>query len=232
MPYQIGDDTFASKEEILNRCRRTIAATPDGADVVEHELPFLFELLSSHDEWHDKSQGGVRSLTARTTTHGTRCFMLVKHDGSEVDISFPHAVRLLPTRRTGNLVPQRLRDFRGAARATIQPFVRQFRDCELALRPYCVISGEPLSRQNCAVDHSPPATFDQLLFDFCVAGRIDPLIVSVGSRDGTEAFFQDEPLAQDWYRYHEDRAALRLVSRLANLRLPRASVDWNELWEL
>jgi hypothetical protein len=39
--------------------------------------------------------------------------------------------------------------------------------------------GVALSRENCAVGHEHPWTFDRLLFDFCLAFGINPLTVEM-----------------------------------------------------
>lgn len=212
------------------RCRAIIAATSDGQAVAEEHEGFLLELFQYHDEWPQKAEGGLCGISTKTTEQGTRCFVLRKQNGDEIDISFPHAVRLIPSSRTTSLLPQGLRDVRSAARNAVRAQIFAFRDQQLASRLNCPITGEPLFRGNAAVDHTPPTTFDQLLFDFCLQRRINPLCVSVGSEGGTVAVFKDLSLRSEWQAYHQERAKLRLVSKLGNLQLPKATIDWSPLW--
>ena len=128
MPYVLVDEEFRTKQHVTDRCREIIAATPDGADVVSEHLPFLFALFQHHDEWPDKSAGGVVRITTQTTDHGTRCFALVRTDNSTIDISFPHSIKHIPTTRKRDLLPQGLLDYRNAARTAITDQVRDFRD--------------------------------------------------------------------------------------------------------
>jgi hypothetical protein len=226
LPYSIAEQIYSTKEALLEHCRAILRATADGASVSEEHLPFLFELFRYHDEWSSKSAGGVRAITAMQTPHGTRCFALVKHDGTSIDISFPHAVRHVPTLRSSQLQPQALRDFRDAARRAIQQQIWSFRDSALRGTPVCPIGGEVVTMSNYAVDHEPPRTFDQLLFEFCRAHSVNPLTVVVASHAGTVPVFEDEALARSWQSYHQTNARLRLVSRLSNLTLPKVSVSW------
>jgi hypothetical protein len=230
MTYLIATESFPTKREISDRCRAILAVTPDGVHVGEEAAPFLFALFQFHDEWDQKATGGVVNISTQTTPHGTRCFVLVKLSGDQVDISFPHAIRLIPSPRSVTLLPQALRDFRNAARVAIKSQIYAFRDRELTQERYCPLTGESLSRATCAVDHTPPRTFDQLLFDFCVQNSVNPLDVSVGSEMGTIPVLNDATLLDAWQLYHQENADLRILSKIGNLQLPKVVVNWNELW--
>ncbi|MNF34838.1 hypothetical protein D3C84_156910 [compost metagenome] len=94
VPYLISDEIFATKALITERCRQILKRTPDGCSIDEAGAEFLFSLFLHHDEWAEKSKGGVSELSTQTTIHGTRCFVIRSQSGAEIDISFPHAVRL------------------------------------------------------------------------------------------------------------------------------------------
>jgi hypothetical protein len=230
MPYVVADEVFSTKEEITNRARAILRRTQDGHPVEDADTEFLVSLFQHHDEWHLKSVGGVSQITTQTTVHGTRCFVLRKHDNSVIDISFPHSVRLIPSTRSADLLPQKLQDFRSAGRSAVRPQIFAFRDKALLKCFQCPISGETVNRHNAAVDHEPPRTFDALLFNFCQKNRINPLEVDVGSEEGVVAVFEDSDLLRRWQDFHEAEAKLRLVSRLGNLRLPKLKIAWAELW--
>ena len=148
MPYIVAEESFATKGMLTERCRAILAATPDGQPVAESAAPFLFDLFQYHDEWPQKAHGGVRDVSIQTTVHGTRCFVLRKPTGDQVDISFPHAIRLIPSARTSGLTPQALRDFRNAARVAIRTQIFAFRDRQREKALVCPITGELLTRSN------------------------------------------------------------------------------------
>lgn len=229
MSYIIANRIFITKGELTTRCREILASTADGQLVSDESLPFLMELFQYHDEWQQKAGDGIRGISTQTTTQGTRCFVLVRNDESQIDISFPHAIRLIPSNRQADLTPQALRDFRSAARTTIESQIRTFRNDHLAQSPVCPITSEALHRGNSAVDHTPPSTFDVILFEFCQEKKINPLNVVVGSYQGTVAVFQDKELLASWQSWHQEHAVLRLVSNIGNLQLPKTYVEWSLL---
>lgn len=226
MPYIFANKTFSTKSQLTDRCREIMAATTDGSLVSEESLSFLLELFQHHDEWLQKAGSGVRGVSTQTTAHGTRCFVLLRKDGSSIDISFPHAIRLVPSRRTANLLPQALRDFRNAARTAVEAQIRDFRDLQLNQLQSCPITGDVLRRDNCAVDHVPPDTFDAILLDFCQKHLVNPLTVAIGSAGGTVAVFEDKELLANWQAHHQDKAVLRLLSKIGNTQLPKTRVAW------
>ena len=230
MPYAVAEEVFPTKGALTERARLALTRTPDGQPVSETDTEFLIAMFQHHDEWAKKSAGGVREITTQTTVHGTRCFVLRKNDATEVDISFPHAIRLIPSARTADTLPQSLRDFRNAARSAVQSQIFAYRDEALLQPQACPVTGEQLNRSNAAVDHEAPNTFDTLVFTFCTERKINPLKVRVGSEGGVLAVFEDQDLLQRWSAFHQDRASLRLVSRIGNLKLPKPRVTWAELW--
>lgn len=226
MPYLIADEEFKTKEDIKERCRSILADTPDELKVKNgKDIKFLFELFKYHDEWAEKSSGGVLQISAKTTEHNTRCFNLVKVNGSEIDISFNHAVRLIPTNRTKSLTHQSLINFKNSARTAIKNQIKEFRDAKLKLNTNCVITGELLHHGSSAVDHISPHTFDKLLFDFCAINKINPIKEEVLSREGVIAEFQNKELEDLWKNYHRDNAKLRLLSKTGNLQLKKQRIQ-------
>ncbi|NTU45914.1 MAG: DCL family protein [Chlorobiaceae bacterium] len=230
MTYLIANESFPTKDCITARCRAILAATPDGQPIDERYAPFLFELFQFHDEWPQKADGGVINISTQSTPHGTRCFILVKLGSNSIDISFPHAIRQIPSSRSAMLLPQALRDFRNAARVAVKEQIYSFRDTALQQEQRCPFTGEVLSRSTCAVDHIPPKTFEQLLYDFCRGRSLNPLHVAVGSEGGTVAVFEDAELLAAWQVYHSENAHLRLLSKIGNLQLPKVPVPWSKLW--
>ena len=230
MLYNVAEELFATKGVLKERARVALARTPNGQPTTEVDAEFLLDLFQHHDEWAEKSAGGVREITTQTTIHGTRCFVLREHDNSEIDVSFPHAIRLIPNTRTTDLLPQGLSDFRSAARSAIRVQMFAFRDEALHQPNQCPVTGEQVIRSNAAVDHPSPRTFDELVFSFCNENGINPLNVAVGSERGVVAVLEGEIQLNCGQLFHQARASLRLISRLANLQLPKPKVNWSRLW--
>jgi hypothetical protein len=229
MPYDLAGETFSTKLQITGRCQKILETTPDGATVNEAAALLLFDLFRYHDEWLQKLGGGVRRISTQSTSHGTRCFVLENKSGEQIDISFPHAIRLLPSNRSADLLPQGLRNFRNGARTAVRTQIMTFRDKTLQINSACPYTGEELTRKNSSVDHTPPTTFDQLIFDFCQKTGLNPLDVEIGSLDGTVAVIADQDVRTKWQNYHQRNANLRLLSKIGNLQLPKILVPWSDL---
>ncbi len=229
MPYLINDEWFATKDAVTDRCRQILARTPDSTMVSDPDSDFLHGLFQHHDEWGEKAGVGVKGITTQMTSHGTRCFMLLRNCDTEIDIGFTHSIKLIPSTRAKERQPQRLLDFRAGARTAITEQIRLFRDQRLVGDVSCPVTGESLGRHNVAVDHIAPNTFDQLLFSFCQANLINPLGVIVGSRDGVVAVLEDTNLRVAWEDYHLKHAQLRIISKTGNLKLPKLSIPWAQL---
>jgi len=229
MPYNIGGVELRTKSDISDRCRSILRETPDNSVVSQNNSEFLFALFKYHDEWNHKSKGGIKEISTQTTEHGTRCFVLVKRDSSRTDISFPHSIKHIPTKRTKPLMPQGLLDYKSAARTAIKFQIYSFRDKALAQKVVCPYTGEALNRSNCAIDHTPPNTFDKILFEFSLNVLINPLEVEVASREGVIAEFTDKNIEAEWQKHHQTNATLRAISKIGNLQLSKVSVPWEEI---
>jgi len=229
MPYIIGSSSFATKGDITKRCQDIRDRTPDGKRVSPDDFAFLVALFRYHDEWHEKAYPGVEAISTQTNEYGNkkRGFILIHSDGTPpVDISYPYAIKLIPTGTT--LTPQRLLDYKAAARTAVQDQVRDFRDSALSMVSNCPINNNRLMRGNCDVHYPAPDTFERLLFDFTLQQNIKPLTVTVDSC-GAVATFHDKLLSDAWSAYHSQHANLQLVSTDGRRSLSKFPTDWKTL---
>lgn len=221
MPYAIAGQTYRTKSEVTRRCREILADTPVGGVVGIDDAVFLLDLFSHHTEWPKKCGPGVSAITVHMTAHGTRCFWLYRLDGQLIDISFPHAVKHLPTaRKNGTLMPQPLIDFKNGARQAIKGQIDAFRQAHTT----------PASESRLDVDHVYPRTFDALLFGFCLEHGINPLLVEVIEREGCLHHIVDDAIREQWADYHRHYARLALVPTRVNLSAKKARIDWSQAW--
>jgi hypothetical protein len=144
--YSISGEKFASKSDITARCQQIRDRTPDGTLVAGvTDVVFLLDLFSTwHDEWDAKTSGGFLGFTTMTVyAHAApmRCFAVRTADGGQIDLSFPHAIRLMTTARIASLIPQGLRDFRNAARVAVASQRTGFKNQALAVEPQQVVPG-------------------------------------------------------------------------------------------
>ncbi len=229
MSYKLDGIDYRVKEDITKRCREILYETPEGELVSENHCAFLISLFSYHDEWQEKSSGGVKGIVTEIAEQGTKCFSLLKKSGNKIDISFPHSIKCIPSGRKKPLTPQKLLDYKAAARTAIKPQIDNFRREALQSAEKCPYTGETIHGGNCAVDHTPPDTFDKLLFDFSFEELINPLDITVASINGVVAEFESAGLAKAWEDFHEANANLRLISKTGNLQLPKVYVPWKDI---
>jgi hypothetical protein len=220
MSYVLGQVSFDTKQAVTQACRDILHATPQGKAITSTEQVFLLDLFQHHTEWLEKRGPGVSAITTMVTWHGTKCFVLHRVDGSQVDISFAHAIKHLPPSAKRDLKPQRLLDFKMGARAAIKDQIDAF----IASQP-----PELYSPHAWHVDHVPPLTFDQLLFNFCQEQGISPERVTVSEQPGCVPRIDDDAILQAWSIYHQEHAQLRLLPKTENLRLPKSRLDWSVL---
>jgi hypothetical protein len=225
MGYQIAGTEYKTKKDITLKCRDICKAA--GVVSSQDNQSFLLNLLQYHHDWDSKRGEGIDEIQVLRNPEypGQNTIYLRRVDQSVIDISWTQAVHDIPTGRFK--LPQRVRDFKAAARADIKDQIQAFRESSLSGEAVCAISGERLSPDNVHVDHAPPKTFDALLYSFCSANRINPANVDVGSRGGLVPFIADHGVCEAWQDFHSTNAQLRLTTVSANLRQKRPAVmNW------
>ena len=230
MHYTITGDAYKTKEDIIRECRRILYSEDLGKPVAEGDFRFLREVFSYHRKWEAKSKGGVRSITTAKTEQGSVGFLLIRAAGSPETISFMKAIRSIPSTRSRPTVPPQLEELREAAREAISFQVSDFRKNNFTDGDLCAVSGDPITLENYSVDHVPPLTFDNLLFNFCTLRDIDPLRVKLDTTTGTKTRFCSIELLEDWREYHAQNCELRILSRRGNSQLPKETPDWPSLF--
>lgn len=229
LTYVIGTEEYRTKKLLISRCQDILNGTQEGHFISKDDELFLLALFEFHDEWEKKKSVSFLNFTVGKSEHGTLCFFLVHKDGRKIDISFHHAIKKIPSSRSKNLTPQGLLDFKNAARTAILPQIRTFRDSALLRNETCPVSKKKLTKENSVVDHEAPKTFDRILFDFCCKQEIDPLEVSVGSKEGTLAVFEDQIIESKWAEFHKSNASLRLLEKITHQKLSQIRIDWESL---
>ena len=219
MPYALAGQTYQTKANVTQRCRDILSATPNGGLVGFDDSAFLLDLFSYHTEWSSKCGPGIASMTTMTTDHGTRCFRLHRVDGEIIDISFMHAIKHLPTKRSKDLLPQPLIDFKNGARMAIKDQIETFRQ-----------ANQFAWTANMHVDHVYPRTFDALLFGFCMEYGVNPLHVEVIELNQCIHHIIDDATRESWQRYHLQWANLAMLSGADNLKAPKSKIAWERTW--
>lgn len=201
--YEFAGEHYKTKSAIEKRCRCLLYADA----LSEKDTTFLISLFKHHDEWNEKSMNGPCTITRLNECYSTRCFGVIRSDGSIIDISFLHAIKCLGSNRGW---PQPFLNFKQAARNVIDDQIISYKDATGGFGEH--------------VDHVYPITFDRLLYEFCIMQQINPLNITV-----VERRFKDKLLEKEWREYHKKHAVLRRLTATENLRQPKWINDWNAI---
>jgi hypothetical protein len=129
--------------------------------------------------------------------YNSRCFQIVRTDGSTTDFSFPHCVN----GEDGSDRHEMHKAFRAEVSDDIfakkQEFFAKHGDSES--RVPCAITGKLVNTYEANADHAPPRTFGTLVDLFLAARGIEPSADLLAYEDNQHApRLKDRKLAEDW----------------------------------
>jgi len=214
-PVSIGTRIYATKTLALDAIRKVRDRIWESGAMTPEDDAFLRELIALHIDADEKVGCGIERFEVRRNAGNTLGFWIVRVDGTSTDFSFlrclgavTHSVRV-----------------RIAMRHSIHGDVVNFRERAFAdsKTMTCPISNELVTRESCHVDHSEPK-FLQLADAFAASiGGYE--IIEADAFDGTfGAVFASSEVRSKWRAYHNAHAALRIVSRTANLSTLRRAI--------
>lgn len=219
----LGRFTFRSKKAANDSLRAVRDAHPDYQPILgDDEVDLLLGVVAAHPQMAEKVGVGIASFFVATSPdYPTRCFYLIRTDGSKTDFSWKET--LSPTKPV-----QRLRmccrnavDYQKTAHKDIA-----WPSSESGMR-VCPITGESFDRGSAHVDHQSPDTFVKLVDDWLAINHLsieDIPIHHVGDMRSVDTFL--DPRQRDvWRSFHSDRAILRMVSASGNLRQGARMLD-------
>jgi len=92
-PLTVGTQVFAKQEDALLFCKIMLAKYRPDEWVSEFDAQFLTELLKRHPDADDKIGNGVHHFEVMRADFNTKCFAVVRRDGSRVDFSYIVCIR-------------------------------------------------------------------------------------------------------------------------------------------
>jgi hypothetical protein len=93
MIVAVGDLTFPTKSAATEHFRQMLYRHEIGEEIPEPDHSELRWLLAKHSDCSEKVGVGVKSFSVRWAEFGTRCFEVVRIDGSRIDFSFRWCLR-------------------------------------------------------------------------------------------------------------------------------------------
>lgn len=216
MTFEVHGHTFPTKQAVIEECRAILYRYKHRECLSDEDAGFVFDLLLQHPHADVKIGDGVTAFHVREFYDPpSRCFWIVRADGSETDFSFLKCLR--------QVTP--LQRFKQSARRAVAEDIIAFKKTAFSGSSviHCALTGAAISGDDAHVDHSEP-TFDEIVRRFICAEQIDPQEVAFLYPDGMEGTSFADPLLETRFRqFHREHAHLRMVTAQANLRRPRGS---------
>lgn len=88
----LGDRSFRTRQEALAFFRAMLARYKPDDVVVDADAAYLAELIKRHPEASEKIGPGVHHFEVMHADFGTKCFRIVRRNGTRVDFSYPTCV--------------------------------------------------------------------------------------------------------------------------------------------
>lgn len=204
---------YPKKKDKQERAKAVLNDATLGDRLGERDTQFMLGLLAGHPDLTQKVGIGVVGIDVRSALHGTRCFHVLRADGSSTDFSYLKCLA----------APTPTQDVRAACRNALTADMALKKAYFLALpEPTCQLTGMPIDADNSHVHHGPP------MFDVLVDGWVETVggydAVAGNLLNGDNVYGNElcEIDAHAWLRYHNAKAQLLLVHRSANAHIEAA----------
>ena len=92
-PLTVGTEVFAKQEDALLFCKKMLSKYRPDDWVSEADALFLTALLKRHPDVDEKIGNGVHHFEVMRADFNTKCFAVVRRDGSRVDFSYIVCIR-------------------------------------------------------------------------------------------------------------------------------------------
>lgn len=210
---QIGDITFKTKKEALTHFRQILNSYNFGDKLTTEDLKDILQLLRIHEKSVEKIGCGVKKVVIKEVRFKTKCFNLIRIDGSSEIISYTKCIN-------GSYNP--LTKFSKTCRDLISDDLRNvklkfFKQNSIKGYVSCQETGELCSWEELNVDHRQPNTFSVIIDRFIEVNCIDINKVEYIEIIDSVYMFKDVELGLKFKEYHKNKANLRIVKKKMNL---------------
>lgn len=215
--FHLAGKTYIVKEQIRTNVRTIAAGARIGEPLSGKRFAFMRDLFAYHPQADSKIGSGIERIEVRVATRNrnNREFWIKSFDSDQpTDISWPECLNATST----------FSEFRNACRLAVKPYTQAFADAEFARSAVggflkCPINGMRFDREQAHVDHDDPWRFTHIVEAFIKRERIDVNSVEYDGMEHGSTFItlRDHASAQRFVDFHNEVAALRVVSKAGNL---------------
>jgi len=207
---------FKTKDDLRGAIRQIVSAYQLEEEMAPDHVDFLRSVLVHHANWTGKVGCGLRTFKTRRWLHSygpTTGLVLVRSDGSEIEISWTEALQKNGASSDRSRVLY-------AARVEIAE-QRHAANESIPNGSPCPICGRPLYSGARHVDHQPPKTFAVLISEWLLSADIEFHDIKIEEWGPVDTRFASRDLAKGWSDFHMRNATLRVIHPEENLaRLP------------
>ncbi|WP_372775842.1 DCL family protein [Mangrovibacterium sp.] len=210
---KIGEIEFATKKDALTHYKTILNSYDYGEELNADDLNDILRLLETHPKVKEKIGVGIEKVIIAKVQYNTKSFELVRFDGSTEFFSYTKRINAPKTNFT---------KFREACRQAIQDDLRNvkldyFEKHSKKGQVKCQESNELAKYEELNVDHRQPNTFSIIVDRFVEFNRLDLEKIEYSHVDGGPNELKDDNLKQEFRKYHQDKANLRIVKKDLNL---------------
>lgn len=212
-PIKIGEIEFATKKDALTHYKAILNSYDFGNELETNDFNDIMNLLETHPQVNEKIGVGIDKVRVAKVQYNTKSFELVRTDGSTEFFSYTKRINSPKTNFTR---------FREACRQAIQDDLRNvkldyFEKHSKKGRVKCQESKELAKYEELNIDHRQPNTFSVIVDRFIELNNLDIEKNEYIQVDGGPNELKDDKLKQDFRKYHQDKANLRIVKKDLNL---------------
>lgn len=213
IPIKIGEIEFATKKDALTHYKAILNAYDFGKELNINDFNDIMDLLETHPKVKEKIGVGIDKVKVVKVQYNTKSFELVRMDGSTEFFSYTKRINSPRTNFT---------KFVEACRQAIQKDLRSvkleyFEKHSKKGQVKCQESNELAKYEELNVDHRQPNTFSVIVDRFIELNKLDIEKVEYIQIEGGPNELKDNKLKQEFRKYHQEKANLRIVKKDLNL---------------
>ena len=174
-----------NKQEQKDKCREILNQYQLQETLVPEDFAFMYNIFKNHRDWESKRGCGVSSIAVKKSSYGTRCFWIIRDDGTEIDISYKESIN--PTVEKKETLIKR------ACRNAVEPVILQFRKDNNVSDEYVV--------------HHRKISFSKIVENWLSENDMIDLLSNISS-DGITTSFTSESRKNDFVDFHNFHAVL------------------------
>jgi hypothetical protein len=212
-PIKIGEIEFATKKDALTHYKTILNSYDFGNELETNDFNDIMNLLEIHPQVKEKIGVGIDKVRVAKVQYNTKSFELVRTDGSTEFFSYTKRINSPKTNFT---------KFREACRQAIQDDLRNvkldyFEKYSKKGQVKCQETKELAKYEELNVDHRQPNTFSVISDRFIELNKLDLEKIEYIQIGGGPNELKDDKLKQNFRKYHQEKANLRIVKKDLNL---------------